>query len=511
MTIPTAVASATLTPGIYITVDLLAGTASPGTGDLKVALIASKSAAGDLTADTEVRASGGEADASAGYGVGTVGHLAAKLIYQEHGEAQIDMIAPTSGTNTATLDLTAAGSPTGTQVVDMDVAGRTGELAWLAGETADQIKQKMIDWIVGKSDDCPATASTGGVGVTTVDSKVDGNIGNDIKVKAKLRYAQTGTETLIGAVVHTALAGGTTDPDITTALTYLVGKEYHYIVACLSNADAGNVAASNNAKKLYTHIFNLNTGLDAKLQQDIIGYSGAYATAQASTVHANSFNNAEFSQMIECLNALSLPGEIAGRECGGRLAAISLDPAANRIGEVLGGLYGAPDKNADKPTSPESEACLGNGVSLITYNPMDQVILSRAVTTHSKDAAGGADRRLLDTQNVDAAYIIARDLRATLPIEFANAKIQKDSQPGDEPPPAGVIEERDIKTFIISRLRFWVTEGVVHRASLDAYIAAGKLIVLVDSTDPTQVNMVVPFEILQPLAKMGLVAQRVPS
>ncbi|MEA3225133.1 MAG: hypothetical protein U9Q07_04220 [Planctomycetota bacterium] len=511
MSIPTAVASSTLTPGIYITVDLLAGTASPGTGTLRVALMASKSAAGDLTIDTEVRSIGGEADASTGFGPGTVGHLAAKQIYTLFGEAQVDIIAPTAGATTATLNVTAAGVPTGTQVVDIDLAGRTGEIAWLSGETADQIKQKLIDWIVAKTNDCPATASTGGVGITTIDSKVDGNIGNDILVKAKLRYAQTGTETLTGAVVHTNLAGGTTDPDFTTALSYLVGTEYHYIVQCLSNADAGNVAASNNADKCYTHIYTYNTGLDAKLQQNIVGYTGAYATAQASTVHVNSFNNAEFSEMIECLNGLSLPGEFAGYECGARLAAISLDPAANRIGEIMEGLYGANDKNADKPTPAESEACLGNGVSLVTYNPMDQVMLSRAVTTHSKDSGGGADRRLLDTQNVDAAYIVARDLRTNLPIEFAGAKIQADSQPGDEPPPAGVVEERDIKTYIISRLRFWVTEGVVHRASLNAYIAAGKLIVQVDATDPTQVNMVVPYEIMQPLAKMGLVAQRVPS
>ena len=511
MSIPTAVASATLTPGIYITVDLLAGTASPGTGELSVALMACKSAAGDLTPDAEVRASGGEADASTGYGPGTAGHLAAKAIYRMFGAAQVDMIAPTAGATTATLGVTAAGVPTGSQVVDIDVAGRTGEIAWLAAETADQIKQKMIDWIVAQTNDCPATASTGGVGVVTIDSKVDGNIGNDIFVKAKLRYAQTGTETLGGAVVHTPLAGGTTDPDITTALTYLAGKEYHYIVACLSNADAGSVVASNNAKKLYTHIYTLNTGLDAKLQQGIIGYTGPYATIQASTVHANSFNNAEFFEAIECLNGRSLPSEWAGYECGARLAAISLDPAANRIGEIMEGMYGSPNINADKPTSPESEACLGNGVSLVTYNALDQVKLSRAVTTHSKDSGGGADRRLLDTQNVDAAYIVARDLRTNLPIEFHKAKIQADSLPGDEPPPAGVIEERDIKTFIISRLRFWVTEGVVHRASLNAYIAAGKLIVLVDATDPTQVNMVVPYEIMQPLAKMGLVAQRVPS
>ena len=92
MSIPSAVAASTLTPGIYITVDLLAGTASPGTGTLSVALIATQSASGDLTDDTEVRAIGGEADAATAFGSGTIGHLAAKQIYNKYGEAQIDVI-----------------------------------------------------------------------------------------------------------------------------------------------------------------------------------------------------------------------------------------------------------------------------------------------------------------------------------------------------------------------------------------------------------------------------------
>ena len=511
MSIPTAVAASTLTPGIYVTVNLLAGTASPGTGTLRVAVLATQSAAGDLTDDTEVRSIGGEDDAATAFGTGTVGHLCCKQIYNKYGEAQIDVISPTAGAGTATLDITAAGSPTSDQVVDVEVMGRTGEVAWLSGESADQIKTKLINWVVQKSTDLACTAVSGGVGVVTVNSKVAGNIGEDINVKMKLRLAQTGTETLTGAVTNTPLAGGTTDPDITTALTNLQGEEYHYIVPCLSNTDVANVVSSNNCKKLYTHIYNLNTGKDAKLQQAIVGYTGSYATAQATTVHANSFNNAEFMECLCGLNMLSMPGEIAGRECGGRLASVTVDPAGNRIGEYMDGLYACPDIIADKPTAAESQACLTAGVSLLSYDPNDRVVLVRSITTHSQDASGGSDVRLLDVQNVDAAYIITIDLRTNLPIEFANAKIQEDATSTDDLPPSGVTEERDIKAYIITRLRFWQNQGVVDRASLDEFISLGKLIVQVNATDPTQVDMVVPYEIIQPLAKMGLVSQRVPS
>jgi len=211
------------------------------------------------------------------------------------------------------------------------------------------------------------------------------------------------------------------------------------------------------------------------------------------------------------LSGRGLPCELAGREAGGRLAAITLDPAANRIGELLDGYIGAYDKIADKPTAAEAESAVTSGVSIVSYTAQDSEYDLRPVTTHSQDTVGAPDYRLLDTQNVDATYIVARDIRDNLPLEFPNAKITPDIEPGDNPIPKGVIEERDIKGWLITRLRFWENEGVVNREALNAAIEDGTLIVQVNSTDPTQVDMVIPIEIIQPLAKFGTVVQRVPS
>jgi phage tail sheath gpL-like len=511
MTIPTAVSPSTLTPGLYLTIDLLAGTASPSTGELLVAVMATQSSAGDLTDNTEVRLLGGEADASTAFGPGTVGHLACKRIYDKYGQAQVYAVSPLAGAGTATLDITSAGAPTSNQTVDVDICGRTFEVTWLVGEDADDFRDKLIAAINQRTSDLPCTAVSGGAGVTTINSKVTGNVGNDILVKAKLRLAQTGTETLTGAVTHTNLAGGSADPDYTLALQAMEGQEFHYIVPCLSNTDAANVAGTNNAKRIYTHITNLNTGKDSKLQQSIVGYTGSLALARASAPNSNSFNNAEYSELLLCIDGRSLPGELGGREAGGRLASVSIDPAGNRIGEALDGIYGAYDTIGDKPTFAESESALGDGVSLVDYNAQGAPVLLRPITTHSQDAAGGPDRRLLDVQNVDASYIIMRDLRSALPIEFANAKIQADALPQDDPPPAGVTEERDIKAFIIQRLRFWEGQGVIQREPLNDAIENGTLIVQVNASDPTQVDCVVPFEVIQPLAKTGVVGQRIPS
>lgn len=511
MAIPLAVGPGQLTPGLYLVVDLLAGAASPGTGTLRVALMATQSSAGDLTDDIEVRAGGGEVTAQTAFGIGSVGALAAKQIYDVFPAAVLDFISPTAGAGLGTLDLTAAGVPTSNTSVLVDVMGREFEVAWLAAETADDIKTKIIDAINQRTEVLACVASSGGVGIVQIDSKVVGNIGNDIKVSAVLSLAQTGSETFTGALVPTPLAGGTTDPDFTTALSNLEGREYAYILPCLSNADAGNVSTQNNMSKTVDHINNFNTGLNAKLEQVIVGITTTIALATAASAAANGAQNDVTGELILCVNGRGLPGELGGREVGGWLLGLSTDPAVNRIGEDMSSYIGAVDLIADTPTAAQSETALGNGVALIGYTAQGLEVLVRPVTTHSQDATGAPDLRLLDAQNVAATYIISRDLRSALPAEFPNAKIVKDTEPGADPPPKGVIEERDIKAFVISRLRFWQAQGVITKASLDTAINGGTLIVEVNATDATQVDIVLPFSIVPPLAKFGVVVQRVPN
>src|SRR5690606_1627625 len=145
-------------------------------------------------------------------------------------------------------------------------------------------------------------------------------------------------------------------------------------------------------------------------------------------------------QHITCVNAGSLPREFAGAEAGSRVAAIGLDPASNRIGGSIGSnLYGSADPTAATPTDAETGSAIGSGLTIVSYDSADNLIVVRPVTTYSQSATGSPDRRLLDTQNVDAAYIIARDLRSALPAEFPNAKVMQDVAPGEDPPPLGVV------------------------------------------------------------------------
>lgn len=507
MPIPTAVAPSILTPGLYISVNLLSGAASPGQGVLKVLLLAPKAAAGDLTVDAEIRAGAGPDSAATAWGNGTVGHLAAKQLYAKYPGAQVYFGAPTAGATASTLNVTASGVPTVSTSVHFDIMGREFDVAWNASETADTFKTRAISEINTRGSDLAVTASSGGVGIVTITGKVLGNISKDILVKATLNQAQSGTEAVAGAATLTALAGGTTDPTFASILAAAAGTEFAYIGIVTSNTDAEVTAATSNPARVVAHINTYNSGLNASLQQAVVATTKTQANAKAAAIA----RNAQVLEHVHCTNARSLPGELVGRELGGRLAAESLDPAANRIGEYFDGVYASANPTADKPTPAISEDAIGNGLSLIGYNAVGQPIILRPITTYSVDTGGAADRRLLDVQNVSATYAVVRDLRSALTQQFAKAKIQRDSLPGEDPPPAGVTEERDIKAFVISRLRFWERDGVIQKATLDSVIATGELIVQVNASDSTQVDILIPLRVVQPLAKIGVVAQRRPG
>jgi phage tail sheath gpL-like len=503
MSAPVAVAPSILTPGIYILVNLLSGAPSPGTGVLKILLLAPKSSSGTLTVDTELRDGGGPDSAATAFGSGTPGHLAAKRIYTEYPAAQVTFGAPTAGAGSAVLNVTASGSPAANTSILFDVMGRSIEVAWNALETADTFKTRAITQINSYGSDLNVVASSGGTGIITFTGKVPGRISNDVLIKANLTAAQNGTEA-VNTNTATNLAGGSTDPDFTTILAAAAGEEFAYIGLCLSNVDAELTTTSANAYRAKTHVGNYNTGLNASLQQVVVAATRTQAAAKAAAVALNT----GVIQYVHCVNGRSLPCEFMGREIGGRVASESIDPASNRIGEEFDGVYASANPTADKLTPAQSEDAIGNGLSAISYNAVGTPIMVRPITTYSVDSGGAADRRLLDVQNVSATYAVVRDMRGALPAEFPKAKIQRDSLPTEDPPPKNVIEERDVKAFVISRLRFWQREGVIQGATLDEVIADGSLSVNVNASDATQVDIVMPMRIIQPLAKFGVVAQR---
>jgi phage tail sheath gpL-like len=506
MAITKAVASSIKTPGVFLTVDLLGGAASPGAQALN-AIIVSPQAGGDLVNDTEVRRISSGDDARDAFGFGSPGHLTALRLFAKHPLAVVDAISPTPSAGAiATGTLTLVGTPTENSTLEADVCGRKIESPWNTGEsvTTGAATLALAIGLVAASAASPLPATTAAaLGVVTLTARSAGPWGNDITIGIRVKTGGAGITSVTASGAR--LTGGTVEPNFTTALSNLSTLQYRLIPAQLSNADATDATTSSNAHRLKTHINTYETGLDALLQ---IGVVGVTPDSLSTPTAATTARNDEAMEYIFGYDFQSLPCEIAGDEVGDQLKFHSIRANYNRIGNKTLGLFGSKDVLADKLTPAELETLLNAGVTPLNYERgSNDILLVRPITTHFLSGFS-ADYRAFDLSDIHGTYTVADDLRTAIPQEFANASLSPDLPAGAAPLPPGVVEIRDIKNFVIARLGLWTGLGVVNAVALQTSVEDGTLIVEIDSGDPTQVNIFLPLTILAPLAKVGIVASK---
>jgi len=502
MTIAKAVASSVKTPGLYQTVNLLGGASNPGLSSLRVLIISPpNTSGGDITPNTEVREVFGPDDVATALGSGNPGHLASKRLFGHHGIASCDVIAPAESAGAAATETqTFSGTATENSTLRFRIHGRTADVSWLSGEASTAFVARAVPIINALGADLFPTAAAN---ISDIDytAKSKGPWGNDVRINVSV--IEGGGGITISANPAT-LGTGTTEPSIATALTNIDTREYGLIVLCISNADATDASSSSNGELLRDHIQGLNTGNAAKLQFGIVGHTGVIADVKAGAADRNAAEmEYVYGQTFE-----DLPCELAGAEAGDTLRFVSLRANYNRIGNKLD-LYGPADVAVSKPTDAEVEDLLQSGVTPLNFElGTNEIFLVRPITTHSLNGAN-PDFRALDVSDIHGIYAVARDLRTATPIEFANASISEDLPPNADPLPPGVVELKDVRAFVLSRIGFWIKQGVVNRAAFQAAVDAGDFTFELDASDPTQVNNILPLSIVKPLAKIGNVIQKV--
>lgn len=503
MTIPLAVAPAVKTPGLYLVVDLLGEPANPGSGALRALILAPKGSGGNIVNNTEVRTVFGADDVATALGAGTPGHLAAKRLFAQNGLATLDVVSPTPSAGVAaTGTQTFTGPATQNSSIRFRAHGRVVDVAWNNGESATTFVIRAVAALNAQGADLALTAAAN-AGSIDYTAKLAGAWGNDIQINASILDGGGG---IAVSVNPAALTAGTLEPDFTTALSTVATREYRRIVPVLSNADATSAAGTSNAARLAAHIDANETGNGAKLQVGLVGHTGTLANVQAGAIARNN----EAFEYVYGQNYEDLPGELAGAEAGDALKWIPIRANYNRIGNKLL-LRGPRDTVADKLTAAETETLLNNGVTPLDVEQLTgEIFLVRPITTHSLNA-GSPDYRALDLSDTDGMYSVAADLRTALPVEFAHTSITPDLPAGVNRLPAGVTERRDVEAFVVSRLQLHVNGGVVQSDKLDASIENGELIVQINASDSSQVDIFLPLAIVKPLAKLGVVAQKLAS
>lgn len=505
MVVPTVVSPSNPQPGVHLKVDLLRGTNSAGIQGLAALLLSpAETGEGDMTADTEIRTVFSRNDVKDGIGRGP-GYFAYQALLANDPKAFTDLIKVTaSAGSVAEQTLSFDTDPTVDTAWELKIMGYPVEIEWPVGDSdadaaADAASRinALVDFIA-----CSAASS---LAVTTLTARAAGPWGNDIGLQLK-RLRGDGVATLGGST----LTGGTTEIDCTQALATAAANEYDYIIPCLSNADSQSDSSSSNPERVKTHINDHNTGVDAKLQQAVYASTGTRAAAKTSTVAINEPTMEHPNEQ----NGWDLPCEVAAAEAGDRMRRRRLESNANRIGQPLKWLRGAENPEEEVTNSQQFRDAADNGVTVIGYTANDKPRVERPITTYSKDTSGNQDRRVFDVNEVDALYDYFKDLRSYIPQAYltpdGQVKITKDTKPGDDPPPEGVVEESEVRETIISRtLAFWVPKGVIDGAKFRAAAESGELKVEVNASDETQLDVFIPVSAFKVLAKISLYGAKV--
>jgi phage tail sheath gpL-like len=507
MTLPLAVDPNNPRPGFYFKVDLLRGTTSAGAQGLKALMISPPAAVGgNIVIGTEIRPVFSKEDVEVAAGK-CLGYYAYQALLANDPQCLVDLIVCAgSGGASATATLTFGSAPASNMSFDLYVMGWVIPLTWNVGESttvaatnaAAKINQYASDLYVIAS---PAAA------VVTLTARAAGPAGNDVRVRIKTTAGAGGTATLSGAT----LAGGTTEVDMTTALSTAAVNEYDFILICASNADAQSASGTANPGRLATHIDTyLASGSTAKLQQGIYGSTGSIASAKTNAIARNHTNLCH----VNSVNDESLPCELAAAELGDRMRRRRLKPNANRVLQPLKRVRGSADKAADQPTDPEAIDALNNGVSLVGYTASGTPMILRSVTTHSLDTAGNPDRRVFDVPEVDGLYDYMKDMRSAVPQQFQSpdgqVNIIKNRASSDEELPPFTVEERDVRTFVVERTKdIWIPNGVIDGAKYLEAVDSNQMKVEINASDPTQMDIFVPAACVKIAAKFGFYLAKV--
>ncbi len=501
MNAPLAVSPNSAVPGVHLVVNLLRGAQGPRIPGLRALILSTpETGAGDLSAGTlrEDVASPEEFETAIGRGLGYFGYKALFANYK----VAVDLICVAESAGAAASATgTYSGTPTSNTVHEWDIMGVIIQTTWLVGDTDDDAAADAVATINSHGEELFVVASAV-ENVVTLTARSKGPCGNDAKVSVrKLSGTGTGAVALSGA----ALAGGTTEVDITTALATAQIKEYDFIVPCLSQADSASASGASNPARLATHIDSLLTGSQAKLQQGVIATTGSRAAGITNTEAVNHTN----LEHVNFQNSRDLPCEVACAEVGDRMRRRQRESNANRIKQPIRGLRGAADKVSNIPTDPQFDVAASAGLSIYSYDANGDPVCVRPITTYHEDTNGNPDGRCFDVNEVDALYDYVKDLRTGLPLEFmapdGQVKVQRNRVSTDDELPEGTVEVGEIKSWIVSRtLSFWVPKGVIQGPAFEAAVADGSLIVEVNDEDETQVDIFIPAKAVKILAKMSL-------
>ena len=399
---------------------------------------------------------------------------------------------PASGTIVVTATPTAAGT------ISLYIAGQKISIPVTALEAVGDIATAIKNAINALTS-LPVTAAASSATVT-ITAQNAGLCGNDIDVRfnyagsvngestpAGLTYTQTGTQSGSGYL----LAGGATNPTLTTALANLPANTLFDFIASPYTDSTSTTAISA--------FLNDTTGRWSYVQQLYGGvFMASRGTSGTLTTLGSNFND-QHSSIMGMYDSPTPYWIWAAAVNGAAAASIKVDPAIPLQTVAIYGVLAPPA--VSQFSIPQQNTLLWNGISTFTVDSSGICHISNLITTYQKNSFGVADNSYLEVETMYTLAYVLRFLKSIVTSKYARMKLAADGTAFA--PGSAIVTPSIIKADIIAGYGELCFAGICQNA---AEFAEG-LIVQQNAINPNRVDVLYPAVLIDQLRVFALLLQ----
>jgi phage tail sheath gpL-like len=380
----------------------------------------------------------------------------------------------------ATGSAVLSGSPVANGTLGFYVNGTLVQAGVSAGDSAATVATALTAAIAAVEADLGVTAvidgeNTAKIDITAAHKGIDA--GNTMDLRATYYTGDTVPAGL--AIAITAMAGGTANPILATALANL-GNQW-FTDWILPYTDAGSIAAVANAVET---LWGPMAMKDARVWGAIEGTVGSLAA----------FGVTNDEKLLTTLGVAKAPQPVyLWAAVYGAVGAYNLsnDPARPLQQLPLTGLL-APAM-ADRFVLTDRNTLLYDGIATFTVDDGGNVLIERAITSYRVNASGVADPSYLDIETLATLAYLRYSTRARIVQKFPRYKLADDGTKFDAG--AAVVTPSVIRNELIALASEWEAAVLVE----DITDFKTQLIVQRDAQDPNRIDAMLPPNIVNQL------------
>ena len=420
--------------------------------------------------------SGGQGDANVQGGVNSMLALmtAAYRLNDGFGEVWYLPLADASGATAAAGTITFTQAPTANGTISLYIAGQVVSVPVTPSMTVAQIATAVAAAITSVST-MPVTAAAA-AGVVTLTAINKGLCGNDIDIRFNYYGTKNSEATPVGlAYTIVPMAGGATNPTLTTALGNLGSMTFDFI------ATPYNDATSLDAVK---QLLNDQTGRWSWLSQTYGGSLGANRGTFAAQTTLGLTRNNQHETILGFYDSPTPNWIWAAALTGACAVSLKADPGVPLQYLTIAGVLAPPVQSQFLDS--QRNTLLFDGISTFLVQQDGTVQIENLITTYQENAAGVADDSYLQVETLFQLMLEIRTLQSMILSKFPRAKLASDtSKPG---PNANVIQPSTVRAAVVALYQEREDAGFVQNS--DAFAQA--LVVQKNTVNPNRLDILWP-------------------